>query len=379
MNNRHVEMLLYPNISDGLRLRSRIIRFLREYLEDEGHIEVQTPILADTAGGAVATPFETSAQHFKDRQIALRIAPELWLKRLILGGFDRVFEIGPSFRNEGIDLIHNPEFTTCEFYTTYASLENLTGTTEDMFLRLSRVIDEFALTDARSLKGLKLKFDPPYRRLDFIPALETAMRCRLPDLGSDNAHVEMISLLKERDIQMPLEPFLPRLLDRLSSIYLEPQCDSPTWIIHHPECLSPLAKSFRHPETGQVVAARAELFINGQEFVNTYEEENSPVEQRRKFEDQLSFCEGDISKGVDESYIQALEWGMPPTGGWGCGIDRLCMLLAGRSRINDVLAFGTLRNVLGLRRQPLQNLDADREKELDALLPTLVSGSEQKV
>lgn len=194
----------------------------------------------------------------------------------------------------------------------------------------------------------------PFRRLDFIPALEAAIDSSLPDLESPDAVPSLLQIFQDRDILPPSHSNLPHLLNKLSARYLEPQCSAPTFIVYHPECISPLSKSFTHPKTGRRVAARAELFINGQELVNTYEEENSPVEQRRKLVEQLRHREvGDnesASAVVDENYLQALEWGLPPTGGWGCGIDRLCMLLSGTSRIGDVLAFGSLRNVVGLGR-----------------------------
>lgn len=350
MRNRHVELLLHPHGQDTIRLRSQIIKYIRHHLEDNEFVEVQTPILADSAGGAVARPFQTYATEFQDRELALRIAPELWLKRLIVGGFDKVFEIGPSFRNEGIDLNHNPEFTTCEFYQTYADIEALMKMTETMFLGLSRVVDALVQMDCRSLPRTNIAFSPPYKRLDFIPAIEVAIGSRLPDLVLSDSQPQLIALFNQHDIPLPTSPTIPRLLDKLSATYLEPQCMEPTWIVNHPECLSPLAKSFVHPDDQQRVAARAELFIDKQEFVNTYEEENSPTEQRRKFQDQLRFLGGDPEASIDESYLQALEWGLPPTGGWGCGIDRLCMLFAGTKRIADVLPFGTLRNVVSLRQ-----------------------------
>lgn len=173
----------------------------------------------------------------------------------------------------------------------------------------------------------------------------------LPDLQSEHAVPELLQIFQRGNIAIPIYPTLPRLLDKLSGFYLEQQCLEPTFIINHPECLSPLSKSFIHPKTQQRVAARAELFINGQEIVNMYEEENSPFEQRRKFVDQSRYRdEENTATTVDENYLQALEWGLPPTGGWGCGIDRLCMLMSGAGRIGDVLSFGTLRNVVSLGR-----------------------------
>lgn len=251
---------------------------------------------------------------------------------------------------QGIDLSHNPEFTTCEFYRSYADIEELIDMTERMFLRLSRVVISAVLNDCRALNPPIIDFSPPIPRLDFIPAIEAAIGKKLPQLTSPDAQAQLILLLNECDIPLPSLPTLPRLLDKLSTKYLESQCEGPTWITNHPECLSPLSKSFIHPDHQQRVAARAELFVKNTELVNCYEEENSPMEQRRKFENQLQYHEGDLEAEIDENYLQALEWGLPPTGGWGCGIDRLCMLFSGSNRIADVLSFGTLRNVVALGR-----------------------------
>ena len=221
--------------------------------------------------------------------------------------------------------------------------------TERMFLNLSRTVNALIDTDCRSLKPSQIDFSPPYQRLDFIPAIESLSGRQLPDLTSPEAESALIILFNDCQIPLPSLPTLPRLLDKLSSTYLEPQCFEPTWIINPPECLSPLSKSFTHPQNQQRVSARAELFVKKQELVNTYEEENSPFEQRRKFKEQLRHHDAaDPEAGIDENYLEALEWGLPPTGGWGCGIDRLCMLFGGTNRIADVLSFGTLRNVVAL-------------------------------
>ena len=222
--------------------------------------------------------------------------------------------------------------------------------TERMFLGLSRAVNAIIRTDCRALIPPKYDFSPSLPRLDFIPAIEAAIGRQLPELTWPDAQAQLLVLFSECNIPPPSLPTIPRLLDKLSVHYLESQCLSPTWIVNHPECLSPLSKSFIHPDNQQRVSARAELFVRNTELVNCYEEENSPTEQRRKFEDQLQYHEGDPEAGIDENYLQALEWGLPPTGGWGCGIDRLCMLFSGNSRIADVLSFGTLRNVVALRK-----------------------------
>lgn len=330
--------------------RSRITTAISEYLCSAGFLSVQTPILAANAGGATARPFQTTATEFADRKLALRIAPELWLKRLVVGGLQRVFEIGPSFRNEGLDKTHNPEFTTCEFYAMHWTRSDLMQHTQNMFARINVLLGS---ESSPAIASIGLPADGPWPTIDFIPALNQALGLSLPSLTADTARQNLLAMFEQKNISLPPRPTLPRLLDKLSSTYLEPLCDRPTWIINTPECLSPLAKSFPHPDLPQhIVAARAELFINNKEIVNCYEEENSPFEQRRKFVDQQRHAKLDGSDTVDdeahvidEEYIAALEWGLPPTGGWGCGVDRLVMLFMGKERIRDVLTFGDLRTV----------------------------------
>ncbi|KAL4869156.1 hypothetical protein BDV12DRAFT_168367 [Aspergillus spectabilis] len=341
---RHVQFLADQTAVDIVKARSAIIQYLRQFFVDRSFMEVNTPILNSIAGGAAARPFHTSATEFPDRRLSLRIAPELWLKRLVVGGFDRVFEIGPSFRNEGIDKTHNPEFTTCEFYNAYSNLEDLIFTTEELLTGMSEYVKDF--NKRGTLTPTEVDFTVPFRRIDFISGIEEAIGRNLPDLTNPNATEQTLQIFKDLSLEVPTDPTLPRLLDELCSIYVEPQCISPTFIIQPPECLSPLSKSFTHPTNNQRVAARAELFIEGREIANLYEEENSPFEQRRKFEDQLRFSKDTNEPAeIDEEYLRALEWGLPPTGGWGCGIDRLCMLFTGAKRIADVLPFGNLRSV----------------------------------
>jgi lysyl-tRNA synthetase, class II len=358
--DRHTELLSFPQASDILRARSAIIQHVRSFLLSRFYLEVQTPILASSAGGAVARPFTTIATEFQSRPLSLRIAPELWLKRLILGGLDRVFEIGPSFRNEGLDKTHNPEFTTCEFYSAFSTLPDLLQLTESLLTSLQSHILSLHSTTFSTFFPPRDTFPTPFHTLEFIPTLESALNTTLPDLASPTATNLLLTLFKEHKLPLPFQPTLPRLLDKLSSLYLEPLCVTPTFITHHPVPLSPLSKSFNCPKTGQLVSARAELFINGQELANMYEEENSPFEQREKFIQQLAYRdwegagrdgteraegEGEVGDKIDESYLHALEWGLPPTGGWGCGIDRLVMLMTGAKRIGDVLSFGNLRAV----------------------------------
>ena len=245
----------------------------------------------------------------------------------------------------GLDKTHNPEFTTCEFYHTYANLEDLMAISERLLSGMAEQIRTFNEND--TLKPTEADFSTPFRRIDFIRGIEQQTGRKLPDLLSPDATTQTTQLFHDLSLALPTNPTLPRLLDALSGTYLEPQCTNPTFITNPPECLSPLSKTFTHPTTHQRVAARAELFIEGNEVVNTYEEENSPAEQRRKFEDQvrLTTDADDGPAPIDETYLEAMEWGLPATGGWGCGVDRLCMLMTGAKRIGDVLPFGNLRAV----------------------------------
>ncbi|KAJ5574584.1 hypothetical protein N7450_008483 [Penicillium hetheringtonii] len=305
---RHVQFLADPTAAQIIRARSSLTQYLRQFFVDRSFMEVNTPILGGSAGGAIARPFLTSATEFPERELSLRIAPELWLKRLVVGGFDKVFEIGSSFRNEGIDKTHNPEFTTCEFYHAYANLEDLMRMTEDLLSGMASHIK--TLNQDGTLNPTTANFATPFRRIDFIGGIEERIHRKLPDLTS------------------PLPSMISELFSKTSA------------------CLYQKTLLFLAFSMNSIVAARGELFIEGKEVVNTYEEENSPFEQRRKFEDQLRFSKAAGEPGeVDENYLEALEWGLPSTGGWGCGIDRLVMLFTGAKRIGDVLPFGTLRAV----------------------------------
>ncbi|OCL12096.1 lysyl-tRNA synthetase-like protein [Glonium stellatum] len=350
MRHPHVHQLINRQRGDILRLRSHIYQLLQTFFVQDGFIQVETPMFDAGAGGAIARPFETAATELSNTTLRLRIAPELYLKRLVIAGNEKVFELGRVFRNEGVDATHNPEFTICEFYEVGAHLEDLISKTERLLRQMAAMVQELKTTQLTSLSPPDIDFSSPFQRLPFIPTIESAINRSLPDLSSPTAQTELLSLFSELNITPPTNPILSRLLDTLAELYIEPLCTVPTFITHHPEPLSPLSKSYLDPTTNQLVSARVELFIHGREYVNAYEEENSPFEQRRKFEQQLEYQQGKAEAGVsvDESYIEALEWGMPPTGGWGCGVDRLVMLFSGCRRIADVLPFGTLRNIVAI-------------------------------
>jgi lysyl-tRNA synthetase class 2 len=348
----HVHQLVSDEPGDVLRLRALISDYIRSSFVQDGFLEVETPMFDVHAGGAIARPFETIANELSNMPVRLRIAPELNLKRLIVGGQDRIFEMGRSFRNEGVDNTHNPEFSTCEFYEVGATLPSLVYRTEKLVQGLHTAVESLRSTYFPSLSPPEdIAFTTPFVQLPFIPTIERGSGRRLPDLSSATATTDVLAMFADLNIPVPPNPTLPRLLDTLAEQYIEPLCFNPTFITQHPEALSPLSKSYVCPITNQRIASRVELFIGGREYVNAYEEENSPFEQRRKFMQQLEFHpEGECDREIDESYLEVLEWGMPPTGGWGCGLDRLVMLFASKKRIADVLPFGTLRNVVSISK-----------------------------
>lgn len=379
MEERHLDMLVNKETTDILRLRAAITKHLRDHFHSNQFLEMQTPILADNAGGAIARPFKTKATEFSDRDLALRIAPELWLKRLVVGGMDKVFEIGPAFRNEGIDGTHNPEFTTCEFYSAYSNLHDLIQQTEGILYTMASECQRLISTQLTSLPEIDTdKFRGPFRQIEFIPGLEEAIGVRFPKLSAEGALPELLAVLKLAGVDLGGEAprSLHKLLDKLGGIYLEPKSfEEPIFLTNHPVCMSPLAKGFLCPKTYQLVSARAELFVGGRELANMYEEENDPAEQRRKMmahrrlvnkpngemglrperrsdnEDNLYEEEEDEEvPPVDQAFLRALEFGLPPTGGWGCGVERLVMLFSGTDRISDCLSFGTLRNVVNRKQ-----------------------------
>ncbi|CEG81745.1 Putative Lysine--tRNA ligase [Rhizopus microsporus] len=275
---RHLDLLVNPTSVNILKTRSKIVRYIRDFFDSRGFLEVETPVLSTSAGGANARPFETHA-HALDVDMQLRIAPELYLKRLVIGGMDRVYEIGKQFRNEGVDADHNPEFTTCESYQAYGNLETLMSDTEEL---LSGMVAEVCGNKPVMTKtGHMVDFKKPFNRINVMERLSSVLGTSLSFLDSPDALDRLIEICKQLKVH-PSEPLTTtRILDELISVYIEPECVQPTFLYNHPLALSPLAKD-AIDDNGQKFAARFELFIGGKEIVNAYEELNDPEEQRKR-------------------------------------------------------------------------------------------------
>jgi len=299
-------------------------------------------------GGASAKPFVTHHNELK-LDMFMRVAPELYLKQLVIGGMNKVFEIGKNFRNEGIDLTHNPEFTAIEAYWAYADYEDVMKMTEDLISSLVLEVNgSYKLKyhpDTKNFptKEIEIDFSPPFRRVPMIETLEKTLNVKFPaDLNSDKANNFLRNLLQEKNISCTPPQTTARLLDKLVGEYIEPTLTNPGFIINHPQIMSPLAKWHRaNPQ----LTERFELFVAGRELCNAYTELNDPVIQRELFLAQAKDRDAgdEEAQPIDEAFCTAIEFGLPPTGGWGMGIDRLCMYLTDQSNIKEVILFPAMK------------------------------------
>ena len=332
--NRHLDLIVNPEIKDVFQNRSIITSTLRKYLDDEGFLEVETPVLQPLYGGANARPFKTH-HNTLDQTFYLRIADELYLKRLIIGGIDKVYELSKDFRNEGMDRNHNPEFTMLEWYEAYSDYE-------DQMIRVENIIRSAAEAVGKTKirwANTDIDLTKVFNKKPFLDLLKDATGYDLSDVD-----IKILrSICKENQIEVSKGENFGQLLDKLMQILVEPNLIQPIFVIDYPKVISPLAKPHRNGDPNLV--ERFELFIGGAEFANCFSELNDPLDQRERLKDQAKLRDAGDNQAqpIDENFIEAMECGMPPTGGVGLGVDRLVMLLTENRSIRDVLLFPAMR------------------------------------
>ncbi len=336
---RYVDLIVNPDVRDTFVKRSQIIRSVRDVLDSHGFLEVETPILNTIAGGAAARPF-ISYHNALDMQVYMRIAPELYLKRLIVGGMDRVYELGRVFRNEGIDNRHNPEFTSVEIYQAFADYRDMMDLTEEVVVKTA---EKVLGTTKINYEGVEIELASPWKRISMIDAVKEYA-------GKDFTNVtdleEARAMAKELNVEIEATWGIGKIINACFEEYVEDKLIQPTFITGHPKEISPLAKS--NPENPEITD-RFEAFIYGREICNGFTELNDPIDQRERFLKQVEErANGDEEANMmDEDFVTALEYGLPPTGGLGIGIDRLVMFLTDSSTIRDVLFFPTMKPLKG--------------------------------
>jgi lysyl-tRNA synthetase class 2 len=333
---RYVDLIMNPDVKQSFILRSKIIQSMRRYLDSRGYLEVETPTLHAIAGGAAARPFITH-HNALDMQLYMRIAIELHLKRLIVGGLEKVYEIGRVYRNEGISTRHNPEFTMLELYEAYVDYQDIMRLTEDM---ISTIAEDVLGTKVIQYQGHTVDLNTPWRRVSMVDLVKEATGIDFKQQMTDE---EAHRLAKEHNV--PVEPnyTFGHIVNAFFEHFVEHTLIQPTFVMGHPVAISPLAKK---NEEDPRFTDRFELFIVGREHANAFTELNDPIDQRERFEAQLLEREqgNDEAHEMDEDFVRALEYGMPPTGGLGIGIDRLVMLLTDAPSIRDVLLFPLMRD-----------------------------------
>ena len=334
---RYVDLIMNPDVKDTFVKRSKILSAIRRYLDSEGFMEVETPMLVSNAGGAAARPFET---HFNalDEDFKLRISLELYLKRLIVGGMERVYEIGRVFRNEGLDTRHNPEFTLMELYQAYTDYHGMMDLTENLY---RTVAQEVLGTTKIVYNGVEMDLGKPFERITMVDAVKKYAGV---DFNEIKTTEEAKALAKEKGVEFEDRHKKGDILSLFFEEYVEEHLIQPTFVMDHPIEISPLTK--KKPENPEYTE-RFEFFMNGWEMANAYSELNDPIDQRERFKAQEELlAQGDEEANTtDEDFLNALEIGMPPTGGIGFGIDRMCMLLTDSAAIRDVLLFPTMKSL----------------------------------
>ena len=332
--HRYLDLIVNPDVKDDFVKRANIISSIRRFLDDEGFVEVETPVLQPLYGGAFARPFVTK-HNALDQTLYLRIADELYLKRLIAGGFDGVYEISKVFRNEGMDRNHNPEFTMLEFYKAYVDYHFLMDFVESLIRTAAEAVGVTKL----EVEGGSIDLSKQFERSSYMDLLSGAVGQDLTDATEE----ELKKICSERNLELEKDAHLGRMYEVLMRDLVEPNLMAPTFVTDYPKVISPLAKMRRDGD--ESIVERFELFVGGAELANAFSELNDPVDQRRRFEAQVELRErGDEeAQSLDEDYLQSMEIGMPPTGGVGIGIDRLTMLLIGKTNIKDVILFPAMR------------------------------------
>lgn len=334
---RYVDLIVNPSVKNTFVLRSKILKEVKNFLDDRDYIEVDTPILSPIAGGASARPFITH-HNTLDIDMYLRIANELYLKRLIVGGFDRVYEMGRMFRNEGMSIKHNPEYTAIELYQAYADFEDMMELTENL---ISQVALKTLGTMKINYQGKEIDLTPPWKRMTMEEAVKTYTGIDFASIQTDE---EAIKIAKEKHIPDAEKMTRGFVINALFETFCEEKLEQPTFITHHPVEISPLAK--RDPEDPRRTK-RFEAFVNTWELANAFSELNDPIDQKERFVEQLKQRDAGDEEAhmMDEDFVNALEVGLPPTGGLGIGIDRMIMLLTDSPSIRDIILFPTMKPI----------------------------------
>ncbi len=331
---RYVDLVVNPNVKDVFIKRSKIVTSIRKYLDDKGYLEVETPVLQPLYGGAAARPFVTH-HNALDIELFLRIADELYLKRLVVGGFDGVYEISKDFRNEGMDKSHNPEFTMLELYVAYKDYNWMMNLVEELFEHICKTVFE---TNEFMYEENRINFTRPWKRISYVDGIKDKTGVNVIE-ASEN---DLRELAKKLGVEINNLFGKAKLIDEIFSKVVEPDLIHPTFVVDYPLILSPLAKKHRSKEG---LVERFEGYIAGKEICNAFTELNDPIDQRKRFEDQVKMKEAgdDEAHQVDEDFIRSMEYGMPPMAGLGIGIDRLVMLLTNQSSIRDVIFFPQMK------------------------------------